>query len=108
MAKIMKKGDGETIYYQCSRSKKKGNFCLTHYKQSANCLLKYGEFKDDCRKTRRTRVPKKSSPHDIEVVVLHLEEGSYLFDGVTHHIYDMSTRAFIGVLEDDCSVKRRA
>ena len=41
---------------QCSRSKKDCNFCVTHYKQDKNNVLKYGKIDQD--KIKKDKIKK--------------------------------------------------
>jgi len=102
MAKIKRKGVGGDEYCQCSRSKKKGSFCITHYKQSLCGLLKHGEFNDQQREARNTRVAKRKMSTEIQAEILDLDAmGRFLFDPITWWVYDVTTQCRIGYLVED-------
>ena len=108
MAKIKRKGEGGDEYCQCSRSKKKGRFCITHYKQSLCGLLKHGEYNDQQREARSTRVSKRKTSAEIQAEILDLDAiGQFLFDPITKWVYDMKTQCRIGHLVEDDEDKFR-
>jgi len=97
---------------QCSRSKKEGNFCLTHYKQNEKNILKYGKIDIEKIKNEKKNDMKninndkdcKNYKNPIDVEYIKLNNIDYLFNAENNYIYDFNTHKKIGKLDNDLNI----
>ena len=106
---------------QCSRSKKKGNFCVTHYKQNEKDILKYGKIDIDKISCKKRNVKNINNDNDnynyndnskkyknpIDVEYIRLNNTDYLFNPENNYIYDFDTYKKIGKLDNNLNIIKK-
>jgi hypothetical protein len=97
---------------QCSRSRKKEHFCLTHYKQFVEGSLRFGYFKEDdshlssLQQTKRSNVVKtdEEKRRTISLEIVTLKNVDYLYDPATCYVYDFHSKQKKGKLDSSGSI----
>jgi len=99
MAKIKNK-EGKCV--QCSRSKKQGNYCVTHYNHAAKGQLRFGEYVSTQRVLCRTNKNRnrQTSKNDLELEFIIIDNIDYLIDPVTRRVYDFDNMDLVGKIKD--------
>lgn len=102
---IIVKGKGKQ---QCSRSKKKGSLCTTHYKEweenhgkvkggvISNSPLYASKALDDVASP-----PSPSTTFPFHVELITVQRIDYLYDRVTRYVYDFDSHTLVGKLQDN-------
>ena len=99
--------DGNKV--QCSRSKKEGNFCLTHYKQDNKNVLKYGKIdpnniNNDIHQINKFKENNKNQEdikNPIELEYITINKLDYLYNPITKYVYDFDNHKKIGKLDNN-------
>lgn len=90
---------------QCVRPRRKGHeLCEVHFKQAAsNGGLKHGQYESSKRATAAPpHMPSASATKGAITVRLTTYMGlPYFYDHVSSRVYDVDTRALIGILTDN-------
>ena len=99
MAKIKNK-DGKCV--QCSRSKKQGNYCVTHYNHAAKGQLRYGEYSSSQRALCRTNKhrSRQTCKRELELEFIIIDNIDYLIDPITRRVYDFDNMVLVGKIKD--------
>ena len=111
---------------QCSRSKKQGDFCATHYRQNEKNILKYGKIDIDkisndkisCKKRNIKNINNdndndndnensKNYKNPIDVEYIKLNNTDYLFNPENNYIYDFDTHKKIGKLDNNLNIIKK-
>ena len=81
---------------QCSRSKKCGNFCVTHFKQNEKNILKYGKINPNKinkqNNLKKSTENKEDYKNPIELEYLTINDIDYLYNCNNKDVYDFDTR----------------
>jgi len=101
---------------QCSRSKKQGDFCVTHYRQNEKDILKYGKIDID-KINNKKNVKNNENDNDnensknyknpIDVEYIRLNNTDYLFNPENNYIYDFDTYKKIGKLDNNLNIIKK-
>ena len=102
---------------QCSRSKKQGDFCVTHYRQNEKDILKYGKI--DIDKINKKKNVKNNDNDDdnkensknyknpIDVEYINVNNTDYLFNPENNYVYDFDTHKKIGKLDNNLNIIKK-
>ena len=96
---------------QCSRSKKCGNFCVTHFKHNEKNILKYGKINPNeiCKQTNSQQCIENNQNYKkpIQVEYLTINDIDYLYNPNTKSVYDFDTRKKLGKLDNNMNIIKK-
>jgi hypothetical protein len=93
---------------QCTRSKKCGNFCVTHFKQNENNELKHGIIENnDNDKLIKPKIKQQLSKNYIELEYLTLNNTDYLYNPTKRLVYDFETKKQLGKLDFEFNIIKK-
>ena len=104
---------------QCSRSKKQGDFCVTHYRQNEKDILKYGKIDIDKINNKKNvknndndndndnKENSKNYKNPIDVEYINVNNTDYLFNPENNYVYDFDTHKKIGKLDNNLNIIKK-
>ena len=114
---------------QCSRSKKENcnEYCLTHYRQNNNNMLKYGKINletikniknnyinnntnstnNNTNSTNNNTNSNSTKSKVINLEYININDIDYLFNPITKYIYDFETKKKLGKLDNELNIIKR-
>jgi len=101
---------------QCSRTKKQGHFCVTHYNKNEKDILKYGKIDIDnidninnkkIVKNNDNKENSKNYKNPIDVEYIKLNNTDYLFNPENNYVYDFDTHKKIGKLDNNLNIIKK-
>ena len=100
---------------QCSRSKKQGDFCVTHYRQNEKNILKYGKIDIDKINKKKNvknnendnKENSKNYKNPIDVEYINVNNMDYLFNPENNYVYDFDTHKKVGKLDNNLNIIKK-